>query len=127
MKIKIGATRFNILTPAIKLFTQMTFSMKAITISIVFVLPTLLLSGYLITDISTKLSLIKREQLGLESARALLPLIEITELQRQRAVEFGVTNAPILGWDTAQASYQDVQQHFKKNAKSSSETLSTQK
>jgi methyl-accepting chemotaxis protein len=114
MPDKTSAIRFSIWNPGINLFMQMTFSMKAITISIVFILPILLLSGYLVRDISSKLLATKKETLGLAYARGVLPLLEITQLQREHAVEFAQTSVPPVGWDVAQASYVEKYQQLQK-------------
>ena len=109
-----NSTHFSIWKPGINLFMQMTFSMKAVTISVVFLLPIFLLSGYLLNDIAAKLADTKKEKLGLAYAQGVLPLLELTEAQRERAVEFAQTSQAQAGWDGAQTSYVEKFQQLQK-------------
>ena len=96
---------FAIFWPGINLFMRMAFSVKAAVISMVFVIPILLLSSDLIGKISVKLATTNKELVGLNYARAVLPLMEITARQRMLAVQFVQSKEMPLGWESNQVSY----------------------
>jgi len=101
---------FSIWAPGINLFMKMTFPRKAITISTVFLVPVLMLTGYLFSDISDKLAVTNKEVRGLTYARGILPLLEITEQQRINAVELAQTGVAPATWDKTLATYAETYQ-----------------
>ena len=73
------------MSPGIRLFRSIGFSAKSAWVSVAFLLPILLLGASLWSAASQNIDLSTKERLGIEYARALLPLLDAAQGRRRAA------------------------------------------
>ena len=77
--------RFGLMSPGVRLFRSISFPAKAAWVATAFLLPILLLSGFLWSIASHNVSISATERLGVEYLRSVMPLLDAAQNRRRAA------------------------------------------
>jgi methyl-accepting chemotaxis protein len=97
----------GIWAPGVRLFRRLSFNIKALMISAVFMVPITMLGTVCLRDMAAASAATERELQGVRYLRDALPLVRFTQGQRQRAMQAAGLDAA-GSWPKDQADYRQL-------------------